>query len=318
MPVFVPITVPVTRWRSLKGWQLGPAPGAFNLLQWRAAPSTPLPWVETGASEWKVRILSAALAPTGSRDQDLMDRIGASPLCDLGHRLVYRHLPRDCAYRNYFFVNTHNSEPALAPGFCFITFYWSRKKEHIITLLLHVFSWLKTATSTLCKQKSRLCCLRTGRWERQDEGLSQTIKETHHTKQAWGEWAGGLGNGGKKSFAHIHRLVQVLQVSVGKVIWAGMCQISLAEPFLLRGPFSDDFMQWWCFYKTKGVNQVVEGIWCLRNHGTNIWQWVVGLSMCHLLLPVTWGGCCHHQLQRRNWGPETEFLSLHSRAKLNS
>ena len=189
---------------------------------------------------------------------------------------------------NYFFVKTHNSEPALAPGFCFITFYWSRKKEHIITLLLHVFSWLKRATSTLCKQKSWLCCLRTGRWERQDEGLSQTIKETHHTKQAWGEWAGGLGNGGKKSFAHIHRLVQVLQVSVGKVIWAGMCQVSLAERFLLRGPFSD-FMHWWCFYKTKGVNQVVEGILMFKKSWYCYPTTSSGLPMCRLLLPVSWG-----------------------------
>ena len=180
MPVFVRVAAPVARWRSLKGWELGPAPGAFSLMQLWAAPSTPLPWVERGASEWKVGILSAALAPTGSRDQDLMDSTGASPSYDLCHRLVYCHLPRDCAYRNYFFVKTHNSESALAPGFCFITFYWSRKKEHIIILLLHVFSWLKRATSTLCKQKSQLCCLRTGRWERQDEGLSQTVKETPH------------------------------------------------------------------------------------------------------------------------------------------
>lgn len=42
-PVFVPVAVPVARWRSLKGWELRPAPGAFSLMQWRAAPSTPLP-----------------------------------------------------------------------------------------------------------------------------------------------------------------------------------------------------------------------------------------------------------------------------------
>lgn len=86
----------------------------------------------------------------GSRDQDPINRAGAPWSVPQG--LICCHLPSDCVYRNDFFVKTHDREPALAPGFCFITlFYWSRKKQHIIVLLLPIFSWIKKATSTLWK-----------------------------------------------------------------------------------------------------------------------------------------------------------------------
>lgn len=45
------------------------------------------------------------------------------------HGLTYCHLPLACASRKDFFVKTHNSEPALAPGFCVITPFLLEQKE---------------------------------------------------------------------------------------------------------------------------------------------------------------------------------------------
>lgn len=102
-------------------WELWPAPGTSS----PTAADSPLPWggfwtfwMEGQGSACYVEHLAGV-----QRARNLPIR--GSVL----HRLVHYHLPGDCAYRNDFFVKIHNSKPALASGFCFITLlYWSRKK----------------------------------------------------------------------------------------------------------------------------------------------------------------------------------------------
>lgn len=65
----------------------------------------------------------------GCRDRGPIDSEVASRSHDLCRTDSFTAICPGTAYRNDFFVKTHDSEPALAPGFCFITpFYWSRKK----------------------------------------------------------------------------------------------------------------------------------------------------------------------------------------------